>query len=384
MSNERSPRDVCSITIGISGLIRSPCCRGSTISSRRRAFPCRASRSPRAPLRARPRSASRPRRAGRAPPAAAGPRAATPGGRAPRRPRSPPRGRRPAASACSRIRAFTSSSETSMPAFSATASSASSRATDCAASARICAVSTLRRLAGDLEVGLRRDAAARERADEAVRAARARASRRAGRPPCTFEAATSASTAAARNAASISSSSARGSAPRCRRAARASVSNSLAERASSSSTSGSTFSLTCLTVTRHVAVGRRRARRRHPSSRRRSRRRAPPRSPRRAGPSRARRPCRTGLARRADEVDDERVALLRRPVVGRDELRDGLRAAPRAPARRAPRDLGLGARHLERRPVDDLGRRLHLDRGRERPRLVVGRRQLEVVLGCDP
>ncbi len=44
------------------------------------------------------------------------------------------------------------------------------------------------------------------------------------------------------------------------------------------------------------------------------------------------------------------------------------------------RHLGLGARNLERRPVDDLGRRLHLDRGRERPALLVGRRQLEVEL----
>ena len=34
MSNDRSPRDVCSITMGISGLIRSPCCRVSTTSSR--------------------------------------------------------------------------------------------------------------------------------------------------------------------------------------------------------------------------------------------------------------------------------------------------------------------------------------------------------------
>ena len=46
------------------------------------------------------------------------------------------------------------------------------------------------------------------------------------------------------------------------------------------------------------------------------------------------------------------------------------------------RHLGLGARHLERRPVDDLGRGLHLDRGAERPRLGLAvREQLEVVLG---
>ena len=82
------------------------------------------------------------------------------------------------------------------------------------------------------------------------------------------------------------------------------------------------------------------------------------------------------------QVDDERVAGLR---AGRSSA--GTSSATRLAQRlellidELLRDLGLGARHLERRPVDDLRRRLHLDGGRERPRLVVGRRQLEVVLG---
>ena len=68
MSNARSPRDVCSITIGISGLIRgvsrlisAPRFRASISSSRCRSSPSRASRASRAPRPARPGSAS-PRR----------------------------------------------------------------------------------------------------------------------------------------------------------------------------------------------------------------------------------------------------------------------------------------------------------------------------------
>ena len=87
------------------------------------------------------------------------------------------------------------------------------------------------------------------------------------------------------------------------------------------------------------------------------------------------------LARRALQVDDERVALPGRTVVGRHELGDGLPQRLELLVDELLRDLGLGARHLEGRPVDDLGGGLHLDRGRERPRLLVGRRQLEVVLG---
>ena len=86
------------------------------------------------------------------------------------------------------------------------------------------------------------------------------------------------------------------------------------------------------------------------------------------------------LARGALQVDDERVALLGRTVVGGHELGDALPQRLELLVDELLRNLGLGARHLERRPVDDLGRGLHLDRGRERPRLLVGRRQLEVVL----
>ena len=86
------------------------------------------------------------------------------------------------------------------------------------------------------------------------------------------------------------------------------------------------------------------------------------------------------LAVRAREIDDERVALARRAVVGGHELGD--RAAERVELLldELLGHLRLGARHLERRPVDDLGCRLHLDRGAERPGLALARGQLEVVL----
>ena len=90
---------------------------------------------------------------------------------------------------------------------------------------------------------------------------------------------------------------------------------------------------------------------------------------------------RLGLARRALQVDDERVAFPGRAVVGRNELCDRLSQCLELLVDELLRNLGLGARHLERRPVDDLGGGLHLDRGRERPGLLLGRRQLEVVLG---
>src|SRR3954468_14753183 len=59
MSNERSPREVCSITIGTSGLMLAPCCRGSTVSQSFRASPSRASTASRALRRVRPGCASR-------------------------------------------------------------------------------------------------------------------------------------------------------------------------------------------------------------------------------------------------------------------------------------------------------------------------------------
>src|SRR4029078_3392289 len=60
MSNARSPREVCSITIGINGLMQAPCFRGSTASSLERPLLFRASTASRAPGRARAESA-RPR-----------------------------------------------------------------------------------------------------------------------------------------------------------------------------------------------------------------------------------------------------------------------------------------------------------------------------------
>src|SRR5438046_471372 len=53
MSNERSPREVCSITIGINGLMLAPCCRGSTVSSLAGRIPCRVSRCSHGRARAR-------------------------------------------------------------------------------------------------------------------------------------------------------------------------------------------------------------------------------------------------------------------------------------------------------------------------------------------
>ena len=82
------------------------------------------------------------------------------------------------------------------------------------------------------------------------------------------------------------------------------------------------------------------------------------------------------------QVDDDRVALLCGAVVGGHQLRDGAPQRVELLLYELLGHLGLGAGHLELRPVDDLGGRLHLDRGRERPRLVVRRRQrLELVLG---
>ena len=184
MSNARSPREVCSITIGINGLISRLLASGGPqlrLGSGRSFFRrpqllAGAGELERDPLDlgddqvqrlahpqvlaeqlVRVRSANtlldRPR----------------------------PR-RRPRPRACSRTNSRSSSSVTSMPALSATASSASSRATDRAASARRRSSSCCGRLVRDREVGLRRDPAALERLDEPVEElARARLDERAGR-----------------------------------------------------------------------------------------------------------------------------------------------------------------------------------------------------------
>ena len=103
------------------------------------------------------------------------------------------------------------------------------------------------------------------------------------------------------------------------------VSNSLAERASSSSSSGSTFPLISLTVISTDA--RRLVRQLVGHALRLARRRA---DERRLDlldePAGAELDDRValGLAVGRDDVDDERVALLRRPVLGGDELGDRL------------------------------------------------------------
>src|SRR4051812_23676791 len=153
-----------------------------------------------------------------------------------------------ASSACSRIRSSISESVTSMPSWSATASSTSSRATESAASAPMRCTSSSAlwpeswKYASALMPRL-----SRERPSP-FSSSRVRAST-SGPPTCTFEASTSVSTAAARNCVSASSSST--SRMRCSRSARSSssVSNSLAARARSSSSGGSTFSLISFTST---------------------------------------------------------------------------------------------------------------------------------------
>ena len=92
------------------------------------------------------------------------------------------------------------------------------------------------------------------------------------------------------------------------------------------------------------------------------------------------------LPRGVDEVDHERVALLRGPPVRRRQLGDGLAQRLDLGLDGVLRDLDLGARDLERRPVDDLGERLHVDRRGEAPALVRGRRELvlELRLGHGP
>ena len=131
---------------------------------------------------ARAGSASPRRRPGRAPRAGAGPRAGPRAGRGCHSSSITSSASSPAASACSRTSAFTSSSETSIPSLSATASSTSSRATDSAASSCIDARQLLGRPAGELQVGLGRDPAPLERADEAGQElARARLDERARR-----------------------------------------------------------------------------------------------------------------------------------------------------------------------------------------------------------
>ena len=159
-----------------------------------------------------------------------------------------------------------------------------------------------------------------------------------------------------------------------------SVSNSLAARARSSSSGGSTFSCTSRTVISTVesSVGEREG---HLL-------RVPGRGAEQSRLELARHAAGSELDDRValslslgvDEIDDERVAVPGGAAVGGCELGDRL-PRPRARRPRLLRYLDLGARHLERRPVDDLGERLDLDGRREAPRLVGGIGKLELVLG---
>ena len=86
------------------------------------------------------------------------------------------------------------------------------------------------------------------------------------------------------------------------------------------------------------------------------------------------------LALGVDDVDDDRVADLRRTAFGGRKLGNRLAQRFDLGVDSLLRHLDLLARHLERRPVDDLGERLDLDRRRERPRLVRRARELELEL----
>ena len=89
---------------------------------------------------------------------------------------------------------------------------------------------------------------------------------------------------------------------------------------------------------------------------------------------------RLSLAIGVDEIDDERVTRLGRPLARRSELRDRLAERLDLGIDGLLRNLDLRARHLELRPVDELGERLHLDGRDEAPGLVGGSGKLELVL----
>ena len=83
---------------------------------------------------------------------------------------------------------------------------------------------------------------------------------------------------------------------------------------------------------------------------------------------------------RHHEVEDDDVARLCRPVGGRKIRARGLQLVQSLVDQRVG-DLGLSSRHLEPAPVRNLGLRLHGERRRELPRLVIRLRELVAVLG---
>ena len=144
MSNDRSPRDVCSITIGISGahpvlLRRDPAEPDRRGPQLRLAGGLLLVRRPDRLARGMGLRRDRLHLGGEPVECGAQPQVLAERLLVPVRPDVLDHASRssPEAAVCSRIKSLTSSSETTMPTFSATASSASSRATDCDASARI-------------------------------------------------------------------------------------------------------------------------------------------------------------------------------------------------------------------------------------------------------
>ena len=179
MSNDRSPRDVCSITIGISGLIallRSagwlpPASRWGFVFRRRRRIPAPASTTCPSPRPARARSAWRSRPRCRAPSARPGPgeaRSSWPGRRATARPQTSASSSPSAA--CSRTHSSIISSVTSTPSAATTASRARSLARPSPRPRPDRCGQLLARLPGGAQVVLDGDAAGgqvlKQRADE--------------------------------------------------------------------------------------------------------------------------------------------------------------------------------------------------------------------------
>src|SRR5207249_8353711 len=86
------------------------------------------------------------------------------------------------------------------------------------------------------------------------------------------------------------------------------------------------------------------------------------------------------LARFLDRVDDHDVAGLSGAALHRGEIGDALPQKLDLTVEELGWDLGLGIGNLQRRPVGDLGLRLYVDGRSEAPGVVIGRREVVVVL----
>ena len=267
-----------------------------------------------------------------------------------------------------------------MPARSASASRASSRATETAASSTIWRSSSSRAPAARREVGLERDATALERAHEPgeqIRGARADERDRRLHLRCAHE------LVDGRHAERRVDLGVELLAQRDSMLARSSarVSNSLAARASSSSSSGSIFSCTSRTVISTVEL--------EPSASGKAICFVSPADAPMSAASISRGEAaapelddrvRLRLAFGVDEVDDERVA---RPG-GRSPAGASSATDSRSASISASSDscgISTSARGTSSLgPVDELGERLHLDGRDEAPGLVRGAGELELVL----